>query len=421
MDLKKQVATYREDLDRKAQRIKDLEKQNLNNKATFEQEIESLTTNMGRKIKTLEQENTNLRKQELLNKDKVASNTMSSFPKSSAFLTEAKVDKRDGNNLTGIKDSEELKAKMKNLEGIFLIIVEEKDAEIEKSKNLEKEFEEKINAYKELESKVSEYEDENANLKEEIEKLEKEFNEEKQKWEKLEQEYKEKVEDIEKERDIHEDRLVEYQKKFEKANIEITLLKEQQKAEEKNDEKNKKKVGDIPQVNEKKKQKEAEIVKSQGKEDGNKKQKSKQPQDEKIPQVVEDLVKKPSLSNLKEETTPKTKQVKNEQPSEETAKYKDKPIATSDAKGKELYKEKQKNEIEDKTKKPVKSFDSEKKFKTENENHKVTINNSKENYEEDYGFDDYKEDEESYDRLPDKFPATGFGGGFKPRNDDDDE
>ena len=113
LELQKQSTSYKEDLERRGQRIKDMEKMNLNNKATFEQEIENLTNTLNKKIKALEQENSNLRKQEIQNKDKASAN----LTKSSAFLTETKIDKKD--STTGIgKDIEELKSKNKSLEGM---------------------------------------------------------------------------------------------------------------------------------------------------------------------------------------------------------------------------------------------------------------------------------------------------------------
>ena len=115
LDLQKQNVNYKEDLERKTQRIKDLERQTANNKVTFEQELENLTNNFNKKVKALENENVNLRKQEIHNKDKFGSSML----KSSAFLTETKVEKKESSLNIG-KDAEEIKNRIKLLEGMFL-------------------------------------------------------------------------------------------------------------------------------------------------------------------------------------------------------------------------------------------------------------------------------------------------------------
>ena len=96
-------------------------KQISNNKATFEQEIENITNTLNRKIKNLENELSSLRKLESHNKEK-SSNT-----KSSAFITETKVEKKEGNSS---KDIDELKSKVATLEGQFLYKIRGKRSRI---------------------------------------------------------------------------------------------------------------------------------------------------------------------------------------------------------------------------------------------------------------------------------------------------
>jgi DNA repair exonuclease SbcCD ATPase subunit len=104
MDLQKQLSVLKEDNERKTQRIKDLDKIVFNNKVSFEQEMDNLTSMMNKKLKVLEHENSNLRKSEA-NKDKLGI-------KSSAFLTETKLEKKETT-----ESIEEVRGKIKNLEG----------------------------------------------------------------------------------------------------------------------------------------------------------------------------------------------------------------------------------------------------------------------------------------------------------------
>ena len=103
MDLTKLTSVLKDDQERKSQRIKDLEKTVMNNKASFEQEIENFTNKMNRKLKALEQENSNLKKSEAKYKINV---------KSSAFLTETKLEKKEI-----IDSKEDFRVKIRSLEG----------------------------------------------------------------------------------------------------------------------------------------------------------------------------------------------------------------------------------------------------------------------------------------------------------------
>lgn len=107
LDLQKQNIGLKEVQERKSQRIKDLEKTVLNNKVSFEQDIENFKININKKLKTLEQENCNLKRCEAKDKDKI-------LTKSSAFLTETKLEKKD---ILLDNSAEELRVKIKCLEG----------------------------------------------------------------------------------------------------------------------------------------------------------------------------------------------------------------------------------------------------------------------------------------------------------------
>ena len=109
-DLLKINSSLKDDNERKNLRIKDLEKLILNNKLISEQDIENISFTLNKKIKLLEQEILQFKKNDLHSKDKLF--------KSSAFLTETKIDQKDQN-----KESEDLKNKIKSLEGNYVCLI----------------------------------------------------------------------------------------------------------------------------------------------------------------------------------------------------------------------------------------------------------------------------------------------------------
>ena len=106
-ELVKQSSSLKDDQERKCLRLKDLEKLIISNKLNSEHDLENIAITSNRKIKLLEQEISQFKKNDLNNKDKLF--------KSSAFLTETKIDKKDSN-----RETDDLKIRIKSLEGNFL-------------------------------------------------------------------------------------------------------------------------------------------------------------------------------------------------------------------------------------------------------------------------------------------------------------
>ena len=200
MDLTKLTSVLKDDQERKSQRIKDLEKTVMNNKASFEQEIENFTNKMNRKLKALEQENSNLKKSEAKYKINV---------KSSAFLTETKLEKKEI-----IDSKEDFRVKIRSLEGNQLnVYLDEIEAEFEKNNNL---------IYQ-----IKQSDNENAIMRNDIVKLEIEKKKRRKEllyFEEIAVQFSEKIEVYNKEKIYFEEIFIKYQQMLSKDNCHVIDL-----------------------------------------------------------------------------------------------------------------------------------------------------------------------------------------------------